>query len=139
MIRFNLSCMVIVGMVAAYVQGAESVINLDKLSQVKISALSNYTPKKNIDIKKAMEWPLEQVLKRYQKDYKVSEEVAKVHERELKRYLIISAEISPDTLKMFSPEVDNFWHTFLLFTNEYEKYCQENFGCFLHHIPKIIE
>lgn len=102
-------------------------------------SLASYTPKKKIDIEKAMKFPIPQVLKRYQKDYEVSEKVAREHEKELKRFLIICAENHPNSTDMFSQEIDNLWHTFLLFTKDYAQYCNENFGHFVHHVPKIIE
>lgn len=36
---------------------------------------------------------------------------------------------------MPSQVVDIAWHEFLLFTQEYNKFCQKAFGRFLHHIP----
>ena len=32
-------------------------------------------------------------------------------------------------------EVDSFWHTFVLFTVRYAKFCQAVAGHFIHHIP----
>lgn len=33
-------------------------------------------------------------------------------------------------------EIDNMWHTFLLFTKDYHKFCQEYLhGQFFHHVP----
>ncbi|MFK7772418.1 MAG: hypothetical protein AB8F94_09770 [Saprospiraceae bacterium] len=31
--------------------------------------------------------------------------------------------------------VDEMWHTFILYTIEYRKFCQENFGFFIDHTP----
>ncbi|NOU22414.1 MAG: hypothetical protein HOO93_11640 [Methyloglobulus sp.] len=36
---------------------------------------------------------------------------------------------------MPSQAVDNAWHEFILFSAEYEKFCQNAFGRFLHHTP----
>ncbi|MDR3501198.1 MAG: hypothetical protein P4L79_01270 [Legionella sp.] len=36
-------------------------------------------------------------------------------------------------------ELDDMWHTFLLFTKEYQEFCQTNFGYFIHHSPLIEE
>jgi hypothetical protein len=35
----------------------------------------------------------------------------------------------------FIYELDNMWHTFLMFTRDYTNYCNENYGEFLHHEP----
>ncbi len=32
--------------------------------------------------------------------------------------------------------VDEMWHTFILFTNEYSAYCNRAFGSYLHHQPQ---
>ncbi|WP_148589445.1 hypothetical protein [Streptomyces sp. WAC01526] len=34
-----------------------------------------------------------------------------------------------------SKQVDSGWHTFMLHTEEYASWCQQNFGYFLHHRP----
>lgn len=34
-----------------------------------------------------------------------------------------------------SPVIDEAWHIFVLFTQDYEKFCQESFGNFVHHFP----
>lgn len=36
---------------------------------------------------------------------------------------------------MPSQAVDDAWHEFILFTRQYEKFCQSAFGRFLHHTP----
>jgi hypothetical protein len=105
----------------------------------KKAATRNITPKKKIDITKALEYPIPHIIERYKKDYGVSDEAAKTHEKELKRYLILAAENSPKNVDMFSPTIDDLWHTFLLFTKDYEKYCKEMLGEFVHHVPKTHE
>jgi len=32
-------------------------------------------------------------------------------------------------------EIDDMWHTFLLFTEDYQRFCADNFGHFIHHHP----
>jgi hypothetical protein len=91
---------------------------------------------KKVDRTKVMEYQMPHIVGRYCKDYNVSTETAKIHERELKRYLILAGE-SNDSLGMMSTEVDNLWHTFLLFTKEYQAFCNDMFGKFIHHSPKI--
>jgi hypothetical protein len=36
-------------------------------------------------------------------------------------------------------EIDDMWHTFLLFTRDYEGFCKTYFGVFVHHIPTTEE
>lgn len=93
-----------------------------------------FTPNKKIDITKVINYPLEEPLKRYIKDYNLEYKTAKEHEIEFKRWLIISQD-SDQIVEMFSPEIDNYWHTLLLYTREYAKFCSECFGRFIHHNP----
>lgn len=95
------------------------------------------TPKKQIDIERALQYPIPDVMDHYKKDYGVSDALAQLHERELKRFLIICAETYPKNTEMLSTQVDNLWHTFILFTKDYRQYCDECFGQFLDHAPKI--
>lgn len=32
-------------------------------------------------------------------------------------------------------EIDDMWHTFLLFTKDYADFCEKYFGEFIHHFP----
>jgi hypothetical protein len=98
---------------------------------------SPQTPSKEIDIEKVIDYPIPHVVARFCKDHGVSQEEAKKYERELKRYLILACEYSDSNLPMLSTEVDNLWHTFLLFTKDYQKFCDEMLGIFVHHIPEI--
>lgn len=34
-----------------------------------------------------------------------------------------------------TPKLDNGWHTFILFTMDYQKFCHKYFGHFIHHRP----
>jgi hypothetical protein len=93
------------------------------------------TPRKKIDIEQVMNYPLDRVRERYEKDYKVSSQDAKMYEWELKRYLILCVEYDENEWAMYSRDVDNFWHTFLLFTKDYTLFCKKMFGKFIHHEP----
>lgn len=97
------------------------------------------TPINGIDIDAVMNYPIPHVLDRYKKDYGVSHKTAKLHEKELKRWFIVGAEYADEPLDMMSHEVDNLWHTWLLFTREYATFCHSMFGHFIHHCPKIEE
>jgi hypothetical protein len=36
-------------------------------------------------------------------------------------------------------QMDDMWHTFLLFTVDYHEFCQRYFGKFIHHVPNMHE
>jgi hypothetical protein len=81
-----------------------------------------------------MDFPLERVTARYAAEENVSIEVARELERELKRYLALCALRPKMPYGMFGP-VDDLWHTFLMFTRDYEQFCQTVAGRFIHHVP----
>lgn len=86
-------------------------------------------------IKRAMAFPLDDVIQRYAKEQNLPLQVAREHERELKRFLALGA-ISPELYGMRGP-IDNLWHTFVIFTREYAKFCQTVAGKFIHHYPSL--
>ena len=54
---------------------------------------------------------------------------------EFKRYMTLVG-LGYRGLGMVSPEVDEVWHAFILFTRDYAALCQAAFGEFIHHIPR---
>ncbi|HKY84967.1 MAG TPA: hypothetical protein VJ160_09105 [Anaerolineales bacterium] len=54
---------------------------------------------------------------------------------EFKRYMALVG-LGYRSLGMLSPEVDEVWHAFILFTREYAEFCQAAFGSFVHHVPR---
>jgi hypothetical protein len=58
---------------------------------------------------------------------------------EFKKYMAIMV-INHKTgkrVEMVSELVDEVWHTFILFTNEYKKFCDTLVGEYIHHEPNI--
>jgi hypothetical protein len=55
--------------------------------------------------------------------------------REFKRYMVLVG-LGYRGLGMLSPEIDEVWHAFILFTREYADFCQQAFGMFIHHVPR---
>lgn len=80
----------------------------------------------------------EAVMRRHIKDYKISEEEATRLRDEWIKYAVLVH--TGNQLDMFSTGVDRIWHTFLLFNQDYERYCfrldihRRNRGI-LYHIP----
>ncbi len=54
---------------------------------------------------------------------------------EFKRYMALVG-LGYRGLGMLSPEIDEVWHAFILFTREYAEFCQAAFGSFVHHVPR---
>jgi hypothetical protein len=53
---------------------------------------------------------------------------------EFKRYIALAA-LGYRGLAVPSQEVDDLWHSFLLFTREYAAFCRKTVGRFVHHSP----
>ena len=53
---------------------------------------------------------------------------------ELKKYMWLVAHDCED-MQMWSARVDGVWHEFILFTKQYQNFCQRFFGTFIHHTP----
>ena len=84
----------------------------------------------------ATDFPMGPVLDRYCHDHGISKDEARVHERELKRYFVLTAR-NPDRPYGMKGPVDDLWHTFLLFTEMYRAFSDALMGRkrFLHHHP----
>jgi hypothetical protein len=54
---------------------------------------------------------------------------------EFKRYFALVG-LGYRNLGMLSPEADEVWHAFILFTREYAAFCRDAFGMFIHHVPR---
>lgn len=54
---------------------------------------------------------------------------------ELKKYLILCQ--SQPGLPMYSCRIDAVWHQFMLFTQDYQRFCDEHLGHFAHHEPEL--
>src|SRR5690606_8363435 len=86
-----------------------------------------------------MNFSMPHIIKRCQKDFNYTDEDMVILEHELKRYFILCA-LKKDTetmVNMYSVDVDNLWHSFILFTKEYDHFCNSCVGYFIHHMPKI--
>ena len=69
-------------------------------------------------------------------DVGVDEATARLHERELKRWLALAA-LNPDAEYVMLGTLDELWHAFILFTRKYAQFCEEVVGHFVHHAPRV--
>jgi len=77
------------------------------------------------------------VLARYRREHGFSQAVAEDHRRELVRFLAMCATAGRHgCVYGMMGVVDELWHTFVIFTREYARFCDEVAGRFLHHVPE---
>ncbi len=65
------------------------------------------------------------------------DETAMALRREALRYLTLSVLHPDKQLPMFSKHVDEYWHTFILFTREYFTFCKRLGVPYIHHQPNV--
>ncbi|MBI4743027.1 MAG: hypothetical protein HY777_16085 [Betaproteobacteria bacterium] len=53
----------------------------------------------------------------------------------LRAYFHLCREAKSRMVAMPSQAVDDAWHEFILFTRQYQRFCADAFGRFLHHTP----
>ena len=77
---------------------------------------------------------IQQVKHRFlQENPKLSEDDFEWRLFELKRYFLLSNILK--TTPMFSQEVDEVWHTLILYTQKYQSFSEQFLGQMLHHTP----
>ena len=85
-------------------------------------------------VEAALVFPMQHVITRYQKREGVSLEAATLHEREIKRYLFLCAKYPNERWPMVKA-IDELWHTFIIFTKDYQAFCTKLGVLFIHHQP----
>lgn len=83
-----------------------------------------------------MAYPLEKVRERLTTDGKLSTATIDTAVTEYRKFLSLVL-MGNRGLAMTSKEVDEVWHTHILFTKDYADFCTAVFGRFLHHKPNV--
>ena len=84
-----------------------------------------------------MNYPMDTIVKRCKKDHAYSDEDMVILEKEFKRFFALSLVYDQKSGKgMYSTDVDNLWHTFILHTADYIAFCDQYLGFYLHHRPE---
>ncbi|SRR6266481_471222 len=59
---------------------------------------------------------------------------------EVKRFLALAVlERNPGHRIVIGEKIDGLWHYFILHTKEYQEFCKQVFGTYLHHVPILQE
>ena len=98
-----------------------------------------------VALERVLAYQNEAILNRFIIDHDATPEVAQLAFDDLKRWLWLCAEarretmagldVPPMTIFEGQVDVDDMWHTFLLFTRDYAEFCFNHFGFYLHHVP----
>jgi hypothetical protein len=76
------------------------------------------------------------VVSRYAKEENISLDTALKHFEECKKFLFLCS-ISEIPLSP-SERIDKIWHEFIMFTKDYNNFCIEVLGAFIHHVPDTV-
>ena len=76
------------------------------------------------------------LVERLQEKMLLSEDEAKTLFQDTKLFLFLCS-ISKKPLAP-SAQIDECWHNFILFTKDYDRFCNEHFNTFIHHRPKTL-
>lgn len=78
------------------------------------------------------------IANRFSKKYNLDNDISIEILEDAKKFLLLSAN-NPGKV-FITPElfiIDQMWHTFILFTHDYHKFCIDNVGRYLHHQPSV--
>lgn len=56
----------------------------------------------------------------------------------LRQFFLAYLKSGRKYVSMPSQAVDDLWHEFILYTKNYERFCRQAFGGFLHHTPAVV-
>lgn len=105
------------------------------------------------ELSKLLNYKHEKIIKSYMRTYHVDERRATELFEDMLRYLWVSNKHNSDcqlypeqehlTFQCVMHEemrdIDNMWHNFILYTNDYTQFCVKYFGDYIHHVPDIAE
>jgi hypothetical protein len=83
---------------------------------------------------KVMAYEHERLIDRMARKMGIPHESGRALFNDTKKFLFVCGTIEN---MAFAPTeiIDECWHTFLLYTEDYEPFCKEYFGGFIHHCP----
>ena len=87
----------------------------------------------NIDLETILKYQNVAVVHRICKELSVNIEKAKELFTDLKKFLWATSQAKVNVLP--PPLIDEAWHAFILFTEDYEIFCNNFFGKMIHHLP----
>ncbi|CAD0009877.1 glycine-rich domain-containing protein [Flavobacterium chungangense] len=113
---------------------------MDKPEYLPTDVVESFVPSNEQKLKfeqilnKAQSFDLRPIVQRYMNKRGVTRARAIEIVDEMLIYLSLCAT-EPNEQWTITGEVDEMWHTFILFTERYEKFCKEIAGSFIHHYP----
>lgn len=84
-----------------------------------------------------LEYKNEEVVVRFATEWKIDLATSNELFEEMKKWLWLCAKTGPGEMKAHPGlrMIDEMWHTFIVFTQEYSDFCNEYLGGYIHHKP----
>lgn len=91
----------------------------------------------NFSTKTAFDYTNADLVERIQKKLELSSDQAELLFKDLIKFLSLCVYRMDNNRELLVPpkKIDEAWHNFLLFTEEYANFCETFFGSFIHHQP----
>ena len=90
----------------------------------------------DITLNKVLEYKNDEVINRFTVLYDIDEQEASRIFNETLKWLWLGNKINGIFIDDSTLIIDEMWHNFILFTQDYEKFCLTNFGRYIHHQPE---
>ncbi|MBM3894196.1 hypothetical protein FJ366_01210 [Candidatus Dependentiae bacterium] len=121
-------------------QPTENVTHNESAKEINKSSLITETFCKKMSTaslyEKVMQFPLQDMIDRCKLDHNYTDQDMQILEKELRRFLYLCLQNKNGGTGMYSKDVDNLWHAFILHTPEYVDFSNLTKGSYIHHIPK---
>jgi hypothetical protein len=89
----------------------------------------------NIDV---LSYENDNIIESFIKNFDISEDDAKDVFRQMLKWFIYCHDERSEGYRNIDDAtiiIDEMWHTFILFTPDYTRFCREYFGQYIHHMP----
>lgn len=107
--------------------------------QQQIYSSINTAPLSVSTLEKVMQYENDDLIHKFCKEWDVTHEEACDIFDETKKFLFLAATCQTQCVNITVHQqiqvIDEMWHTFVLFTDQYYQFCENYLGGFLHHFP----
>ncbi|MGX9522951.1 glycine-rich domain-containing protein [Vibrio mediterranei] len=107
--------------------------------QQAVNSDINFGPLRVSPLATILNYRNDDVISKFCKEWDVSKEDAEEIFNETLKFMYLASKCQTECINIEVHEhiqvIDEMWHTFILFTDSYHKFCQDNLGGFLHHFP----
>lgn len=90
----------------------------------------------NTELSKVLCYKNQDVVDRFLAMYDIEQAEAEIIFRETLKWLWLGNKVDGVFIDDSTLIIDEMWHNFILFTQDYQNFCLSNFGRYIHHQPE---